>query len=101
MKGSAMNDECLKQDKTAFAKDYFCELLERVCSIRASERRIQQQVTDIFEECSISYDRDSKITYDFYAMAQNKFHYAIVGQTAVEIIDSSVNYEKVHMGLVI
>ena len=88
IKGFAMDDERLKQGKTAFGKDYFKELLERVRSIRASERRIWQQITDIFAECSIDYDKDSQITHDFYAMVQNKFHYAITGQTAAEIIDA-------------
>ena len=79
-KGFALDDDRLKQGKTAFGKDYFRELLERVRSIRASERRIWQQITDIFADCSIDYDRNSQITHDFYAMVQNKFHYAIVGQ---------------------
>ncbi len=85
-KGFALDDERLKQGKTAFGKDYFRELLERVRSIRASERRIWQQVTDIFAECSIDYDKDAEITHTFYAMVQNKFHYAITGQTAAEIV---------------
>ena len=76
-KGFVLDDERLKQGKDAFGKDYFRELLERVRSIRASERRIWQQVTDIFAECSIDYDRNSPVTKDFYAMVQNKFHYAI------------------------
>lgn len=100
IKGFAMDDERLKQGKTAFGKDYFKELLERVRSIRASERRIWQQITDIFAECSIDYDRDSQITHDFYAMVQNKFHYAITGQTAAEIIDARADHTKEHMGLV-
>ena len=79
IKGFAMDDERLKQGKTAFGKDYFRELLERVRSIRASERRIWQQITDIFAECSIDYDRNSPVTHEFYAMVQNKFHFAIVG----------------------
>ncbi len=98
-KGFAMNDERLKQGKTAFGKDYFRELLERVRSIRASERRIWQQITDIFAECSIDYDKDSTITNDFYAMVQNKFHYAITGQTAAEIIHSKSDQTKENMGL--
>ena len=81
IKGFAMDDERLKQGKTAFGKDYFRELLERVRSIRASERRIWQQITDIFAECSIDYDRDSDTAYHFYATIQNKFHYAITGKT--------------------
>jgi hypothetical protein len=98
-KGFAMDDERLKQGKTAFGKDYFKELLERVRSIRASERRIWQQVTDIFAECSIDYDRNSPVTQDFYAMVQNKFHYAITGKTAAEIIYSSADRSKDNMGL--
>lgn len=98
-KGFALDDDRLKQGKTAFGKDYFRELLERVRSIRASERRIWQQITDIFAECSIDYDRNSQITHDFYAMVQNKFHYAIVGQTAAEIVYSHADRSKDNMGL--
>lgn len=99
IKGFAIDDERLKQGKTAFGKDYFRELLERVRSIRASERRIWQQITDIFAECSIDYDKNAQITYDFYAMVQNKFHYAIVGQTAAEIVYSKADRTKENMGL--
>lgn len=98
-KGFALDDERLKQGKTAFGKDYFRELLERVRSIRASERRIWQQVTDIFAECSIDYDRDAEITQTFYAMVQNKFHYAITGQTAAEIVYTHADRKEEHMGL--
>ena len=98
-KGFVLDDERLKQGKTAFGKDYFRELLERVRSIRASERRIWQQVTDIFAECSINYDKDAAITHEFYAMVQNKFHYAITGQTAAEIIYSKADRTRDHMGL--
>lgn len=98
-KGFAMDDERLKQGKTAFGQDYFRELLERVRSIRASERRIWQQITDIFAECSIDYDRNSQITHDFYAMVQNKFHFAITGQTAAEIIYTKADSKKDNMGL--
>ena len=98
-KGFAMDDERLKQGKTAFGKDYFRELLERVRSIRASERRIWQQITDIFAECSIDYDKNSRVTHDFYAMVQNKFHYAIAGQTAAEIVYNSADRNKENMGL--
>lgn len=98
-KGFAMNDERLKQGESAFGKDYFRELLERVRSIRASERRIWQQITDIFAECSIDYDKNSDITHDFYAMIQNKFHYAIVGKTAAEIIYDKADGNKANMGL--
>ncbi len=98
-KGFAMDDERLKQGKTAFGKDYFRELLERVRSIRASERRIWLQITDIFAECSIDYDKESEVTKEFYAMVQNKFHYAITGKTAAEILDTSADRNKEHMGL--
>ncbi len=98
-KGFAMDDERLKQGKAVFGTDYFRELLERVRSIRASERRIWQQITDIFAECSIDYDRDSSITHEFYAMVQNKFHYAITGQTAAEIVYTRADRAKEHMGL--
>lgn len=98
-KGFAMDDERLKQGKTAFGKDYFKELLERVRSIRASERRIWQQVTDIFAECSIDYDKNSPVTQNFYAMVQNKFHYAITGKTAAEIVYSGADRSKDNMGL--
>lgn len=100
IKGFALDDERLKQGKNLFSKDYFRELLERVRSIRASERRIWQQITDIFAECSIDYDKNSDITKEFYAMVQNKFHYAITGQTAAEIIYSRADHEKENMGLV-
>lgn len=98
-KGFVLDDERLKQSKTAFGKDYFRELLERVRSIRASERRIWQQITDIFAECSIDYDRNSAVTKEFYAMVQNKFHYAITGQTAAEIIYNKADHTKDNMGL--
>lgn len=98
-KGFVLDDDRLKQGKDAFGKDYFRELLERVRSIRASERRIWQQVTDIFAECSIDYDRNSPVTKDFYAMVQNKFHYAITGQTAAEIVYTRADHTKEHMGL--
>lgn len=98
-KGFAMDDERLKQGTAMFGKDYFRELLERVRSIRASERRIWQQITDIYAECSIDYDRNSKTTRDFYAMVQNRFHYAITGQTAAEIIYTKADHTKEHMGL--
>ena len=99
LKGFVLDDDRLKQGKTAFGKDYFRELLERVRSIRASERRIWQQITDIFAECSIDYDKHAKVTHDFYAMVQNKFHYAIAGETAAEIIYHRADREKEHMGL--
>lgn len=98
-KGFALDDERLKQGKDVFGKDYFRELLERIRSIRASERRIWQQITDIFAECSIDYDKDSQITKDFYAMVQNKFHYAITGKTAAEIVYHGADHGKANMGL--
>ena len=98
-KGFVLDDERLKQGETTFGKDYFKELLERVRSIRASERRIWQKITDIFAECSIDYDKNSEITKDFYATIQNKFHYAIVGKTAPEIIYNKVDNTKENMGL--
>lgn len=98
-KGFAMDDERLKQGTAVFGKDYFRELLERVRSIRASERRIWQQITDIYAECSTDYDKNSPTTKDFYAMIQNRFHFAITGQTAAEIIYSKADHTKDHMGL--
>ncbi|MCI7314114.1 MAG: virulence RhuM family protein [Prevotella sp.] len=98
-KGFAMDDERLKQGTDVFGKDYFRELLERVRSIRASERRIWQQITDIYAECSTDYDKNSPTTRDFYAMIQNRFHYAIMGHTAAEIIYSKADHTKENMGL--
>lgn len=98
-KGFAMDDERLKQGTAVFGKDYFRELLERVRSIRTSERRIWQQITDIYAECSTDYDKNSPTTRDFYAMIQNRFHFAITGQTAAEIIYSKADHTKNHMGL--
>ena len=98
-KGFAMDDERLKQGNAVFGKDYFRELLERIRSIRTSERRIWQQITDIYAECSTDYDKNSPTTRDFYAMIQNRFHYAITGQTAAEIIYSKADHTKDHMGL--
>ena len=98
-KGFVLDDDRLKQGTAVFGKDYFRELLERVRSIRASERRIWQQITDIYAECSTDYDRNSPTTKDFYAMVQNRFHYAITGQTAAEIIYTKADHTKEHMGL--
>lgn len=98
IKGFAMDDERLKNGKY-FGKDYFRELLERIRSIRASERKIYQQITDIFAECSIDYDKNSEIAKNFYALIQNKFHFAITGKTAAEIIYSSADKQKLFMGL--
>ena len=98
-KGFVLDDERLKQGNTVFGKDYFRELLERVRSIRASERRIWQQITDIYAECSTDYDRESPTTHEFYAMVQNKFHFAITGQTAAEIVYTKADHTKEHMRL--
>ena len=98
IKGFAIDDNRLKNGQY-FGKDYFRELLERVRSIRASERRIYQQITDIFAECTIDYDKNSEVSKDFYAMVQNKFHFAITGKTAAEIVYSSADKEKPFMGL--
>ena len=99
IKGFVLDDNRLKQGETVFGKDYFRELLERVRSIRASERRIYQQITDIFAECSIDYDPNAEITKNFYAMVQNKFHFAITGQTTAEIIFKNADATKENMGL--
>ena len=98
-KGFALDDERLKQGEAVFGKDYFRELLERVRSIRASERRIWQQITDIYAECCVDYDKTAPTTRDFYAMIQNRFHYAITGQTAAEIIYANADHNKANMGL--
>ena len=99
IKGFVLDDNRLKQGQTIFGKDYFKELLQRVRSIRASERRIYQQVTDIFAECCIDYDKNSDITKTFYATIQNKFHFAITGNTAAEIIYKKASKEAENMGL--
>ena len=98
-KGFVMDDERLKQGTAVFGKDYFRELLERVRSIRTSERRMWQQITDIYAECSTDYDKNSPTTKDFYAMIQNRFHYAITGQTAAEIIYTKSDHTRKNMGL--
>ncbi|OFY38826.1 MAG: cell filamentation protein Fic [Bacteroidetes bacterium GWF2_40_14] len=98
IKGFAMDDDRLKNGRF-FGKDYFKELLERIRSIRASERRIYQKITDIFAECSIDYDSKSSIAHEFYAEVQNKFHYAITGKTAPEIIYLSAKADNEFMGL--
>lgn len=99
IKGFVMDDDKLKQAKTTFGQDYFRELLERVRSIRASERRIWLQITDIFKECSVDYNPHSKEAKDFFASIQNKFHFAITGQTAAEIIYHKANHSQPKMGL--
>ncbi len=98
IKGFAMDDDRMKNGKY-FGKDYFRELLERVRSIRTSERRIYQQITDIFAECSMDYDKNSSVTKNFYARVQNKFHFAISGQTSAEIIYKKADHTKQFMGL--
>jgi hypothetical protein len=99
IKGFILDDERLKQAQTTFGKDYFRELLDRVRSIRTSERRIYQQVTDIFAECTVDYDKSSDVTRSFYAFVQNKFHFAITGYTAAEIIYQQADYASPNMGL--
>jgi hypothetical protein len=99
IKGFALDDERLKQGRKFFGGDYFKELLERVRSIRTSERRIWLQITDIFAECSIDYLKSSDEAKDFYAMVQNKFHFAITGQTAAEIIYTKADAKEPNMGL--
>lgn len=99
VKGFVLDDNRLKQGQTLFGKDYFRELLQRVRSIRASERRIYQQITDIFAECSIDYDKNSKTTKLFFATVQNKFHFAISGNTAAEIIHKKADSNSENMGL--
>jgi hypothetical protein len=99
IKGFTLDDERLKQGKRVFGQDYFRELLERVRSIRTSERRIYQQITDIFAECSIDYEPHSQTTKDFFATVQNKFHFAITGQTAAEIINACADHNQPFMGL--
>ena len=99
IKGFVLDDTRLKQGQTVFGKDYFKELLQRVRSIRASERRVYQQVTDIFAECSIDYDKNGVTTRQFYATVQNKFHFAITGKTAAEIIFKTADTSKENMGL--
>ncbi len=99
VKGFVLDDNRLKQGKSTFGQDYFKELLERVRSIRTSERRIYQQITDIFAECSTDYDPNAQTTKIFYAAVQNKFHYAITGNTAAELIYRKVDSKKENMGL--
>lgn len=99
IKGFALDDNRLKQSKRVFGKDYFKELLQRIRSIRTSERRIYQQITDIFAECSIDYDPNSETTRNFFATVQNKFHFAISGKTAAEIIFETADSQKDYMGL--
>ena len=98
-KGFKIDVERMKQGETVFGKDYYRELVETVRSIRSSERRIWQQITDVFAEISYDYDKDSDITKRFYATVQNKFHYAITGKTAAEIVYDTADKEKEYMGL--
>ncbi|URJ37337.1 RhuM family protein [Paenibacillus polymyxa] len=98
-KGFKIDVERMKQGEQVFGKDYFRELIETVRSIRASERRIWQQISDVFAEISYDYDRNAEITKKFYATVQNKFHYAITGKTAAEIVYDSADKDKEHMGL--
>ena len=98
IKGFVLNEDMLKNGKP-FGKDYFDELLERIREIRASERRAYQKITDIFEQCSYDYDKNSEITKNFYAFVQNKLHFAVTGRTAAELIYERANSEKPAMGL--
>lgn len=97
-KGFVLNDDMLKNGKP-FGKDYFDELLERIREIRASERRAYQKITDVFEQCSYDYDKNSETTRAFYAFVQNKLHFAVTGQTAAELIYDRADAEKPTMGL--
>ena len=97
-KGFVLNDDMLKNGKP-FGKDYFEELLERIREIRASERRAYQKITDVFEQCSYDYDKNSEITKNFYAFVQNKLHFAVTGNTVAELIYERADSEKPAMGL--
>jgi hypothetical protein len=97
-KGFVLNDDMLKNGKP-FGKDYFDELLERIREIRASERRAYQKITDVFEQCSYDYDKNSETTRAFYSFVQNKLHFAVTGQTAAELIYDRADAEKPTMGL--
>lgn len=97
-KGFVLNEKLLKNGKP-FGQDYFDELLEKIREIRASERRAYQKITDIFEQCSCDYDKDSETTKNFYAFVQNKLHYAVSGNTAAEIVYNRADSTKAHMGL--
>ena len=99
IKGFAMDDERLKQGKNLFDKDYFDELLDRIREIRASERRFYQKVTDLYQQCSYDYDKNSPTTKNFFANAQNKLEYAVVGMTAAEILQARADYNLPNMGL--
>lgn len=98
VKGFVLDDERLKQGKR-FGKDYFDELLERIREIRASERRFYLKITDIYEQCSIDYNKDAEITQHFFKTVQNKLHWAITGKTAAELIAERADASKPHMGL--
>lgn len=98
-KGFVLNDDMLKNGKS-FGKDYFDELLERIREIRASERRAYQKITDVFEQCSYDYDKNSETTKNFYAFVQNKLYFAVTGKTAVELIYERADSEKPAMGLI-
>ena len=97
-KGFVLNDDLMKNGRP-FGKDYFDELLERIREIRASERRAYQKITDIFEQCSYDYDKNSDTTKEFYAFVQNKLHYAVTGKTAAEIINERATLDSPTMGL--
>ena len=97
-KGFVLNEKLLKNGKQ-FGQDYFDELLEKIREIRASERRAYQKITDIFEQCSCDYDKDSETTKNFYAFVQNKLHFAVSGNTAAEIVYNRADSTQKHMGL--
>ena len=99
IKGYVMDVERLKNPDPEFGKDYFDEQLEKIRDIRSSERRFYQKITDIYSQCSIDYDKNSKITQEFFATVQNKLHFAITSQTAAEIIYSRADSKKENMGL--
>ena len=97
-KGFVINEKMLKNGKP-FGKDYFDELLEKIREIRASERRAYQKITDIFEQCSCDFDKESETTKEFYAFVQNKLHFAVSGKTAAELVYNRADAQKEHMGL--
>jgi hypothetical protein len=98
-KGSVLDVERLKQPEYIFGQDYFDETLERIRDIRSSERRFYQKITDIYAECSADYNLESETTKQFFATVQNKLHWAIVRETAAEIIYHRADHAKQNMGL--
>jgi len=98
IKGFVLDDERLKQGQR-FGKDYFDELLERIREIRDSERRFYLKITDIYEQCSIDYNKEAEITQTFFKTVQNKLHWAITGKTAAQVIAERADSSKPNMGL--